>query len=145
MTFYIKKKAKVVAATRTKPVTSAGAGAGAGAEWHVNRALAALPDTLLLATPEGRAEYGQLIDEVSAVLRGWSERWRVYVTSFLLSPLSLPFSPARRGGGGGEASACPVVAGWPTVCTLLSFIYIHTGLYYIYFGGIYIYIQRNVC
>ncbi len=30
--------------------------------WHINRALAALPDTLLLATPEGREEYGVLVE-----------------------------------------------------------------------------------
>jgi hypothetical protein len=43
--------------------------------WHVNRALEALPHTLLLDTAAGRNEYGSLVAEVATVIRSWSTRW----------------------------------------------------------------------
>lgn len=44
-------------------------------EWHVNRAIRALPQSLLLSTEEGRSKYGQLIQDILVVLRSWSRKW----------------------------------------------------------------------
>lgn len=63
----------------TKTETAVGAGIDSShaghAQWHINRAIRALPCTLLLRAPESRLKYEKLVSNIGEVLSSWSRRW----------------------------------------------------------------------